>query len=132
MAVDPEFLEHARELLSGLGRLTVKPMFGGASVQLDGAAFALIFRETIYMKVDDETRPAFDAAGAAPFVYTFKDGRAGELGYRTLPESALDDPEDAVRWARLALEAAWRARGRKRKTKARVSRDDIGPGPWDG
>ena len=58
-----------------------------------------------------------------------KDGRSQSLGYWSLPERGLDDPDEAVRWARTALEAAWRA---KKPKKGRAVRDDIGPGPWDG
>ncbi len=131
MAVSPGFLEHLRELLAGLGRIQVKKMFGGASLQVDDAAFGLVFGETLYLKVDDQNRAAFEAERCAPFTYTFKDGRTGQLGYWTLPEAALDDPDEAVRWARLGLEAAFRARKPGTK-KARAMREDIGPGPWDG
>ncbi|MDP1737799.1 MAG: TfoX/Sxy family protein [Caulobacter sp.] len=129
MAVSAEFLEHLAELLADLGPLTVKKMFGGASLQVDGAAFALVFGETLYIKVDDENRAAFEDAGSGPFVYGMKDGRSASLGYWSLPESGLDDPDEAVRWARLGLDAAFRARKPK---KGRAARADIGPGPWDG
>lgn len=129
MAVSAEFLDHLTELLAGLGPLTVKKMFGGASLQVDGAAFALVFGETLYIKVDDDSRAAFETAGSGPFVYGMKDGRSASLGYWSLPETALDDPEEAVRWARLGLEAAFRAKAPKR---GRAARRDIGPGPWDG
>jgi DNA transformation protein len=131
MAVSADFLGHLDELLADLGRLQVKKMFGGASLSVDGVAFALVFGETLYLKVDDDNRAAFEAQGCAPFEYTFKDGRTGTLGYWTLPEQALDDSDEAVRWARLGLEAAWRARKPKTK-KGRAMREDIGPGPWDG
>ncbi|MDO8296420.1 MAG: TfoX/Sxy family protein [Caulobacter sp.] len=131
MAVSAEFLDHLSELLAGLGPLTVKKMFGGASLQVDGVAFALVFGETLYLKVDDETRAAFAAAGSGPFVYAMKDGRTASLGYWSLPESGLDDPDEAVRWARLGVAAAFRAKKPKTK-KGRATRDDIGPGPWDG
>jgi len=131
MAVSAEFLDHLSELLAGLGPLTVKKMFGGASLQLDGAAFALVFGETLYIKVDDENRAAFEAESSGPFVYGMKDGREASLGYWSLPESGLDDPDEAVRWARLGVEAAFRAKKPKTK-KGRTMRDDIGPGPWDG
>ena len=39
-----------------------------------------------------------------------------------------DDREAAGRWARLALDAALRAK----KPKSGAARADIGPGPWDG
>lgn len=131
MAVSAAFLDHLTELLADLGPLTVKKMFGGAGVSLDGAAFALVFGETLYLKVDDGNRSAFEAEGCSPFEYEFKDGRTGTLGYWTLPEAALDDPDEAVRWARLGVEAAFRAKAPKTK-KGRAMRDDIGPGPWDG
>lgn len=131
MAVSAAFLDHLSELLAGLGPLTVKKMFGGASLQVDGAAFALVFGETLYLKVDDENRAAFEAEGCSPFVFEMKDGRTGTLGYWSLPEGGLDDPDEAVRWARLGLEAAYRAKTPAKK-KGRAMRDDIGPGPWDG
>ena len=131
MAVSAECLDHLTELLAGLGPLTVKKMFGGASLQVDGAAFALVFGETLYIKVDDDNRAAFEAAGSGPFVYGMKDGRTQALGYWSLPETALDDPDEAVRWAKLGVEAAFRAKAPKGR-KGRAMRDDIGPGPWDG
>lgn len=131
MAVSREFLAHLEELLAGLGPLQFKRMFGGYSVQRDGVGFGLIFRETLYLKTDAETRASFEAAGGAPFTYSKKDGSQASIAYCSLPESALDDPDEAVRWARIALDAA--ARTRKPKTKkGRAMRDDIGPGPWDG
>lgn len=131
MAVSAAFLDHLSELLAGLGPLTVKKMFGGASLQVDGAAFALVFGETLYLKVDDGNRAVFEAEGCSPFVFEMKDGRTGTLGYWSLPESGLDDPDEAVRWARLGVEAAFRAK-KPAKKKGRAMRDDIGPGPWDG
>ena len=129
MAVSADFLQHLEGLLADLGPLTVKKMFGGASLQVDGAAFALVFGETLYIKVDDDNRAAFEAEGSGPFVYDMKDGRSASLGYWSLPESGLDDPDEAVRWARLGVEAAFRA---KKPKKGKAMRADIGPGPWDG
>ncbi|MDP1631952.1 MAG: TfoX/Sxy family protein [Caulobacter sp.] len=131
MAVSADFLEHLKELLADLGPLTVKKMFGGASVQVDGRAFGLVFGEVLYLKVDDESRATFAAEGSEPFTYTMKDGRTGNLHYWRLPDGGLDDPDEAVRWARLGLAAAYRAR-KPKKNKGRAMRDDIGPGPWDG
>ena len=42
MSVSPEFRTHVLDLLSGLGPVTAKSMFGGAGLYLDGAMFALI------------------------------------------------------------------------------------------
>jgi DNA transformation protein len=126
MAVSEDFAAHIGELLQGLGPIRTRKMFGGAGVYADDLMFGLVFGETLYLKVDDETRPAFEAAGSGPFTYPMKDGSSASLRYWRLPDEAADDPEEAVRWARLAMDAVLRS---KKPKKAR--RADIGPGPWD-
>lgn len=124
--------EHALELLADLGPLVAKRMFGGAGIMLDGMMIAVVFGETIYIKADEATEAAFEAAGSSVFTFQMKDGRTGRLRYWRLPEAAQDDPEEAVRWGRLGLEAALRARAAKAPKKGKKARADIGPGPWDG
>lgn len=127
MAVSEEFASHVRELLDGFLPVRTKRMFGGLGVYADDLMFGLVMGETLYFKVDAETLGAFEAAGSRPFTFQMKDGTSGSLKYWTLPEEAADDPEEAVRWARLGLDAALRARRPKKARKV-----DIGPGPWDG
>jgi DNA transformation protein len=50
-------------------------MFSGAGLYADGVMFALIARETLYLKVDSETRPDFEADGMEPFSYETSKGR---------------------------------------------------------
>ncbi|MBI1407657.1 MAG: competence protein TfoX [Caulobacter sp.] len=124
--------EFLQDLFAPIGPVTVKRMFGGLGVWFDGMMFALVFGETVYLKADAETLPTFTAAGSEPFVYTQrKRDRQASLNYLSLPAGAEDDPAEASRWGRLAIEAALRARAAKgpKKQKARA---DIGPGPWDG
>jgi DNA transformation protein len=135
VAVSPAVIEQVRELLSELGTLRVRPMFGGAGVYAEDLFFALIVGENLYLKVDDETEAAFASAGSAPFVYGVKDGTEMIMRYWLLPEAALDDPGSAADWARMALAAAMRARKPKTgkgKPGQRATRADIGSGPWDG
>jgi DNA transformation protein and related proteins len=91
-------------------------MFGGTGVYADGVMFALEAYGEIYLKVDTVTKPAFEEAGSRPFVYE-KAGRRSTMSYWLLPPDALEDPEEIVRWSRLAFEAAQRrpegARGRR-------------------
>ncbi len=131
MAVSAEFKDQVQEALGGLGALKFKGMFGGASVSVGDVNFGLIFGETLYLKVDDLNRAAFEATDSEPFVYAMKNGKTGRLHYWRLPEAGWDDPDEAERWARLAIDAALRAKQPKTK-KGRAMREDIGPGPWDG
>jgi DNA transformation protein and related proteins len=82
-------------------------MFGGQGVYRDDVMFALEAGGELFLKADDETAGAFEAAGSRRFVYV-KDGRPMSMGYWRLPDAALDDADEAARWGRLALDAATR------------------------
>lgn len=112
----PEHVAHVLERLTPLGMLEVRRLFSGLSLYCDGAIFALVFREQIYIKVDDETRAAFEAEGMEPFQP--REGRK-PMPYYTLPDQALDDDEALRDWARLGLEAGLRDQARKSKPNRR-------------
>lgn len=119
MAVSKSFEAFAAELLSGLGPIRIKRMFGGAAAYLDDQIFALLDDEAIWIKVDEANELAFVAEGLPRISYPMKDGRIMEMPYRRLPDAALDDPDEAVRWARLGVEAALRKPAKpKKKPKA--------------
>lgn len=121
MAYDPDFGEWVREHLAGLGPVEIKRMFGGAAVYANGLIFALLDDGIIWLKADDLNAPLLVGAGARQFTYPTKDGKQMAMAYWSLPESALDDPEEAVDWARQSIDAALRkAAARKpRKPKTR-------------
>lgn len=128
MAVSDDEIARVQELLAGVGALRVKRMFGAAGIYAHDLFFGLIGGETLYLKVDNLTVGEFEAAGARQVVFETKDGPA-PLRFWSLPDEAVDDPNAAERWARLAIDAALRAKKTKKKSARRA---DIGPGPWDG
>ena len=128
MAVSAGFAEHVRELLGELGPIRIKNMFGGAGVYCDDLIFALIIEDALWIKADAENRTLFEAAGSEPFTFEYKDGRRETMNYWRLPDTASDAPEEALRWARLGLDAALRAR--RPKTKKAAPLAELGPGPW--
>lgn len=103
------YVLHCLELLEPLGACAPKRMFGGWGIYLDGLMFGLIVEEQLYLKVDDATRPRWEAAQTRPFTYAGK-GRVVSVSYYTPPESAMEAPHAMLPWARLALEAALRGR----------------------
>ncbi len=115
MAVSKSFEAFAAELLSGLGPIRIKRMFGGAAAYSGDKIFALLDDEAIWIKVDDQNEQAFIDQGSARISYPTKDGRVMEMPYRRLPDTALDDPDEAVRWARLGVEAAMRKPAKPKK-----------------
>lgn len=108
MAYDPSFGEWVQEHFAGLGPLTVKRMFGGAAVYADGLIIALLDDGAVWLKADEQNEPALRQAGSRQFTYPTKGRQRMIMAYWSLPEAALDDPDEAVRWARLSLDAALR------------------------
>jgi DNA transformation protein len=105
---DNGFLEYLRELFAELGPVTIRAMFGGHGVYFDGRMIALVADQSVYLKVDDEARPRFEAAGSVPFVYAGK-GKPVTMSYWLAPDGAMDDAHEMLSWARLADAAARRA-----------------------
>ena len=88
-------------------------MFGGTGIYRDGLIFALSIDDGVYLKSDPETVDTFKQAGSKPFSYLRKDGRRTDTSYYSLPDEALDDPEQLAALADLAFAAARRAEARK-------------------
>ena len=121
MAVSAEVLDHARDLFRGLGPLRTGRMFSGVALYVEeDVMFAMITPDgTFYMKSDEDTGARYREAGSQPFTYTRATGQMQVTSLMSLPDSALDDPEEAVDWARLSLGPARAAAEKKRAEKAR-------------
>lgn len=112
----PPFVGHALDLLSPLGAVQARAMFGGWGVFIGDQMFALIAEDELYFKADDQSKGRFAAAGSTPFVYAGK-GKAVQMSYWRCPEAALDDTDAFLAFARLGLDAALRSRRPKRRRK---------------
>lgn len=105
--------------LSDLGDMTSKKMFGGVGLYCDGVFFAIIARDELYLKVDDQTRGAFEAAGSIPF-RPYGD-RVGTMQYYQVLVDVLESAPELVRWARQAVATAARASRSPRPARKKKS-----------
>jgi DNA transformation protein len=105
--------------LSDLGDVLPRKMFGGVGLYCDALFFGLIARNELYLKVDDQTRPLFEAAASTPF--RPYDDRPVTMQYYVVPISVLESAPDLVAWARRAVAAAARAAESARKPRKRVT-----------
>lgn len=112
------FTDFCTELLSPLGPVRVRRMFGGKGFYVDDLFMALIDNGQLFLKTDDTTRERFIEAGCVPFSFDTKHGERVMTGYYSAPEDALESPPLMLPWARLALEAALRAANAKVKKSA--------------
>src|SRR5579871_5942538 len=111
MANRTSYIEFLIEQLSPLGEITARRLFGGHSLYCNGTVFALVARDTLYLKVDDQTRPEFAALGLETF-HPFGDARHSMQYYQAPAE--LFEHSDAVHlWGGRAVAAGRRA-ARKR------------------
>jgi DNA transformation protein and related proteins len=114
----PDFATYCCELLNATGRVSPRRMFGGFGLSVEEMNIALIISDTLYLKVDAESRAQFERAGCVPFSYDKKDGTVGVMSYFTAPEEAMESPAEMAHWARLAMAAARRAAVGKPAKKA--------------
>jgi len=110
MATSTEYLDFLKEQFAGFGAVTVRRMFSGAGIYRDGLMFALIARDTLYLKADAASQGEFEALNLKPFTYEAKGAKKVIMSYWRAPEACLDDPEEMTLWARKAFAAALRAR----------------------
>lgn len=113
--MDRESLE---DLFAPFGAVRVKRMFGGQGIFADDVMIGLVGDGQIFLKADQQTEARFKAEGCEPFLYERGDKKIS-LGYWSLPDKALDDPDEMKIWSRLALEAARRKKASSPKPKSK-------------
>jgi DNA transformation protein len=113
----PDFVAHCVDLLGDLGAIAARRMFGGWGLYVQGCMFALIADDVLYLKVDAQNQPLFEAQGLQPFTYETR-GKRHMMGYFQPPESAMEDSTEMRPWARSSADAAFRAAAKARPRKA--------------
>jgi len=112
-----DYADYICDLLSPLGPVTARGMFGGFGIYRDGLMFGLIADDVLYFRCDDGNRSAYEAAGSAPF-RPFADKpnfKPTQLPYWEVPAELFDEPDDLCHWARAAFDAALRCRKPKKR-----------------
>jgi DNA transformation protein and related proteins len=111
MAVTPSFRSF---ILEQLGRsvqgIRARSMFGGVGIYGGELFFGLIDDDVLYFKVDDSTRPDYEARGMDPFRPFGEEDEV--MRYYRVPDDLLEDAEALGEWAEKAIMVARRARGK--------------------
>jgi DNA transformation protein len=122
VANSPDFVTLALELVSGVGPVEARAMFGGHGLYARGVMFALLDDDELFLKTDDASRPRFVEAGCRSWVYVGRTHRLESTSYYRPPDEAHEDPDAMRSWAALALESALRLRAAKAARGAREAR----------
>ena len=107
---DHPFVDFVLDELSGIDGVSARSMFGGTGLYCESVFFAIIFNDILYLKVNSETRAAYERAGMKPFKPFAKQPMT--MQYYEVPVAVLENPQDLTAWARRAITAA---AGSKRK-----------------
>ena len=110
------FAAYVVDIMSPLGDVTIRPMFGGYNVMVSGMTFALILGGVLYFKTDDTNRASFERAGLKAFSYA-KATKTIVTSYFEAPD-CLDDWDALEPWVDGALSVARRAKTRKSRKNA--------------
>src|ERR1700750_1993920 len=120
--MDREFLN---DLFSDFGPVTIRPMFSGFAISVDGVNFAMALRAGLYFRADEVTIPQYEAEGSKPFQYQTRAKTVTVNSSWQLPARLFDDSEELAQWARAALAAAQRAKVKKRRKGKRAAKTTV-------
>ena len=118
MAAGGTFGEFLQDQLRALGHVTVRRMFGGAGVYCDGLMFGLVSDDTLYFRVDDGNRGAYEAEGRRPSATRPRAARSC-CPTGACRSACSTSPTRCSCWARAALAAARREAKKKKPKTAR-------------
>jgi DNA transformation protein and related proteins len=132
MPVTESFRDYVTDQLAPLGAVLAKRLFSGSGLYFDGKMFGLIHDDTVYLRVDDETRSAYEQRGLRPFRPVSRKPDMVSLNYYELPSEVLDDSDELLAWAQRAVrasrsETAARARARKARSDGAASQPKRAP-----
>lgn len=119
MVASESFAEFLREQLAPLGHVTLRRMFGKTGVFCDALMLGMVRDNTLYFRVDDESRETFREAEAYPPLNYAKKGGSIDLAFWRAPERLFDEPDELLTWARAALAAAARVAARRKPAAAK-------------
>ena len=122
MAVSGEYKAFIADLLEPLGQVHIRNMFGGAGVYQADIMFGLIADETLYLKVADLNKAAFEEEGMQPFVYRPASGKSVAMSYWQVPDRLYDEPDELLAWARIAADVARSQKAGTAKPKSRAKK----------
>jgi DNA transformation protein and related proteins len=113
---DQSLLSATLDLMSGIGELRHRKMFGGVYIYCDDLFIATIHDEILFFKANAFTAPDFVKLGLPPFSYP-KDGGTATLQYYQAPPEVFAGKPSMKLWADKALLAAKQDAARKTTKK---------------
>ncbi len=123
------FLARLLALLTPLGPVEARRLFGGHGLYLEGVIFAVVYDGALFLKADEGNRGDFARRGLGPLTYEGRGGKTIALPYWEAPASLLKSGAALRRWAAKAHAAGRRAQSRNAARKKPSRAKAAAPGP---
>ena len=120
MTTTSTLVDRVLDLLSGIGVLRQRKMFGGTYIYCDDMFIATVHDDILYFKANKNTRHEFTERGLRPFTYP-KQGEVATLQYYEVPAEVFTSKDVMKHWATKALTAARQDASSKSKRKVRTN-----------
>lgn len=114
MPAPDKYVQFCLELLTPLGHISSKYMFGGWCLYCDGTPFAIVADGALFLKGGSNNIPDFEARGMKPFK-PFPDQDLTMKYFETPPEF-FEDADLRTQLSRGSIEAG-RAKAKKKKKR---------------
>jgi DNA transformation protein and related proteins len=128
-ALTPEYRCFVRELFAGLGAIEIRPLFNFVGLFHEATIFGIVADGRIYLKCDGDMRTKFAEFAGSPFRFRARDGNEIVTSYYEIPARVCDEPDEAAKWARAALEVALNSANTRRKERRRLKGGPSGARP---
>ena len=115
------------ERIGIVGPITVTRFFGGAGLSIDGVQFAFVMKGSLYLRVDDASRPHFERHRSEPFRYHTGARSVTVASYYEVPSEVIDNRDALADWALRARDAALSGR-RQRTSSNTYNTNDVTKG----
>jgi DNA transformation protein len=128
MTLSEGFAGYVEELIAGFGKIEIRRMFGGASVNRDGVGFGILDDDVFFIKADKAFGAELKKQGCRPWRYSIaKDGSVRDIAYWSLPDTAADDGDEAVSLVRRSFGIAKVAAAAKVKKPKKIAAEKPAP-----
>ncbi|MGO4567014.1 TfoX/Sxy family protein [Rhizobium sp. 2YAF20] len=97
---------HYVDILSDWAPVTTRPLFGAIALYRDEHVFAMIWKNALYLKVDDASRGQYEAEGSHPLDYQSEGEDRALKSYLEVPAHILEDEKKLHSWADIAYRVA--------------------------
>lgn len=104
--------DHYVDQLAGWAKVTTRPLFGAVALYRGKQVFAMAWHGALYLKVDDNSRGEFEAAGSHPLGYKSEGEDQALKSYWEVPVDVIEDDDRLKDWVDRAYQAAVKSKSR--------------------